>query len=211
MLPATLLRMQGAATPIEHHTPDTAPQEKHDPGIDNLESRIQFLYQIIEDTQDTVRFIDTKAAFCVTLLSGMTAVTIQHPVARPAFHHLFFSLFMITIVCSLLVCLRVIFPTIKPHVNKAPPARPRFYVGHNMAHHWVLHTIKNPGDQILSESKVSYLHSLEHATDHHLLSSLAETVLTLAFIRQIKSDRLHAAMFCLVGSVILFATIMLVD
>jgi hypothetical protein len=196
---------------MEHHPPDAGPAERSEPGYHDLGSRIQFLYQIIEDTQDTVRFIDTKAAFCVTLLSGMAAVTIQHPVARPAFHHVFFALFMITIVCSLLVCLRVIFPTIKPHVNKAPPSRPRFYVGHNKAHHWILHTIKNPDDQILSESKVSYLHSLERATDHHLLSSLTETVLTLAFIRQIKSDRLHAAMFCLVVSVGLFATIMLVD
>jgi len=37
------------------------------------------------------------------------------------------------------------------------------------------------------------------------------TVLTLAYIRQIKSDRLHAAMFCLIASVFAFAAIMLLE
>ena len=33
-------------------------------------SRLEFLYKAVEDTQNTIRFIDTKAAFFVTLLSG---------------------------------------------------------------------------------------------------------------------------------------------
>ena len=37
-------------------------------------SRLEFLYKAVEDTQNTIRFLDTKAAFCVTLLSGMAAV-----------------------------------------------------------------------------------------------------------------------------------------
>ncbi|WP_263374826.1 hypothetical protein [Granulicella aggregans] len=172
-------------------------------------NRIHFLYQIIEDTQETVRFLDTKAGFCVTLLSGMAAVSIQHPGSRPAVHLLLFALFMAVEVCSILVCLRVIFPTVKPHINNGAPAKPRFYIAHNKAHHWVKHTIANPSDNILSESKITYFESLKKATDEDLMSSLADTVLTLAFVRQIKSDRLHAAMFCLIASVFLFAAIML--
>lgn len=175
----------------------------------DFDHRLNFLYQIIEDTQDTVRFLDTKAGFCVTLLSGMAAVGLQHQTTRTGSHYAFFALFMAAEVCSILVCLRVIFPTIKPHINNGAPARPRFYIAHNKAHHWILHTVTNPNDNILSESKVSYFESLKHATDEDLLSSLSDTVLTLAFIRQIKSDRLHAAMFCLVASVFLFAGVML--
>jgi len=177
----------------------------------DLGNRLHFLYQIIEDTQDTVRFLDTKAAFCVTLLSGMAAIALQHHGERPMTHYVVFAVFMAAEVCSILVCLRVIFPTIRPHISSSAPARPRFYVGHNKAHHWVLHTIANPSDNILSESKATYVHSLERATDEHLLSSLCETVLTLAYIRQIKSDRLHAAMFCLIASVFAFAAIMLLE
>jgi len=189
--------------PVESREAESGAREPHD-----LSSRLHFLYQIIEDTQDTVRFLDTKAAFCVTLLSGMAAVALEHHGDHPSTHTILFAVFMGVEVCAILVCLRVIFPTIRPHINNAIPARPRFYVGHNKAHHWVLHTVANPSDNILAESKSTYLHSLVNATDEHLLSSLAETVLTLAYIRQIKSDRLHAAMFCLVASVFAFAAIM---
>ena len=176
----------------------------------NFHSRIEFLLKVIEDTQDTVRFLDTKAGFCVTLLSGMAAVTLQHQGTRPVIHSILFAIFMTAEVCSILVCLRVIFPTVKPHIDSRAPAKPAFYIGHNKAHHWILHTIANPQDNILSESKSSYLREMEQATDHHLLSSLCDTVLTLAYIRQIKNDRIHAAMFCLIASVLLFAIIMIV-
>ena len=175
----------------------------------DLNSRIEFLLRIIEDTQDTVRFLDTKAGFCVTLISGMAAVTLQHQGNRPMIHEVLFTLFMAVEVCSILVCLRVIFPTVRPHIDSKAPAKPAFYVGHNKAHHWILHTVANPKENILSESKATYLKAVETATDHNLLSSLCDTVLTLAYIRQIKSDRIHAAMFCLIASVLLFATIMI--
>jgi hypothetical protein len=204
-MPPTVSQVTSGATTLGEPHPDDPIHQGHD-----LHTRIEFLYKIIEDTQDTVRFLDTKAAFCVTLLSGMAAVALEHHGQHPNLHNVLFALFMAVEVCSIMVCLRVIFPTVKPHINNAAPAKPRFYVGHNKAHHWILHTVANPADNILAESKTSYLRSLEHATDHHLLSSLCDTVLTLAFIRQIKSDRIHAAMFCLVGSVLLFAAVMLI-
>jgi hypothetical protein len=186
-----------------------SPEEPVIHPVEDFYNRIYFLYQIIEDTQETVRFLDTKAGFCVTLLSGMAAVSLQHPGSKPALHIVLFALFMTVEVCSILVCLRVIFPTVKPHINNGAPAKPRFYIAHNKAHHWVKHTLANPSDNILSESKITYFESLKQATDEDLMSSLADTVLTLAFVRQIKSDRLHAAMFCLITSVFLFAAIML--
>ena len=36
-----------------------------------------FSTKSVEDTRGTIRFIDTKAAFCVTLLSGMVAGVLQ--------------------------------------------------------------------------------------------------------------------------------------
>lgn len=173
-------------------------------------NRLYFLYQIIEDTQATVRFLDTKAAFCVTLLSGMAAVSVQHHESQPTLHKILFALFLLVEVGAIMVCLRVIFPTVKPHINNKVPAKPGFYIGHNKAHHWVLHTLSNPGDNILLESKASYFNSMEQATDEDILSSLCDTVLTLAYIRQIKSDRIHAAMFCLIASVFMFAAVMIV-
>lgn len=176
------------------------------PNVQPETNRLHFLYKVIEDTQATIRFLDTKAAFCVTLLSGMAAVAIQRPHGNTTAAHIALAAFLAIDILSLLVCLRVIFPTIKPSANLTTPATPRFYIGQNKAHHWLLHTIANPIDSVLSETHATYTAALDHATDRDLMASLTETVLMTALIRQLKSDRLHAAMFCLGVSVLLFAT-----
>ena len=171
-------------------------------------NRLHFLYKVVEDTQGTIRFLDTKAAFCVTLLSGMAFVILQRPVIT-ATHRILLSCFLAAVIVSLLVCLRVIFPTIKPSGSFGMPHAPKFYVGHNKAHHWLLHTIANPVDDVLSESHRSYLEAISTASDQDLLTSVVDATLMLALIRQLKSDRLHAAMFCLMTSVLLFAAVVL--
>ena len=50
---------------------------------------------------------------------------------------------------------------------------------------------------------------MHEAHDTSLLDSLSETAVTLAFIRQIKSDRLHSAMYCLTVAIFLFGAIMI--
>ena len=177
----------------------------------DLYNRLHFLHWAIDDTQNTVRFLDTKAAFCVTLLSGMVAVSLEHPLTKPLVTHGLFPVFILVVAVALLVCLRVIFPTISPHGSGGPPASPKFFISHNKAHRWIHHTIRNPRGNILSETHQTYVASLHAADDAALLLSLSETVVTLAFIRQVKSDRLHSAMFCLGAAVLLFGAIMLVQ
>jgi hypothetical protein len=181
---------------------------RREPDTD-LNNRLQFLYRMTEDTQGTIRFIDTKAAFCVTLLSGMAAVALQRPHRFTTPYHLLLLCFLVVTIISVVVCMRVIFPTIKPSGSFGAPAEPKFYIGHNKAHHWILHTIRNPMDDVLSETHSTYLAALERATDTDLLTSMCDTVLMLALIRQVKSDRLHAAMICLMVSVLLFAAVIL--
>ena len=90
-------------------------------GDSNIVNRLHFLYQVVEDTQNTIRFIDTKAVFCVTLLSGMAAVVLQRPHVTEL-DHILLPGFLAIIVLSLLVCMRVIFPTIKPSGSFGAPA-----------------------------------------------------------------------------------------
>jgi len=175
----------------------------------DLYNRIHFLHWSIEDTQETVRFLDTKAAFCVTLLSGMVAVALEHRLEGALVRHVLFPLFLLVVVVCLLVCLRVIFPTIIPHGSKGAPAAPKFFIGHNKGHHWIKHTLKNPTANILSEDRASHTAAMHEAHDTSLLDSLSETAVTLAFIRQIKSDRLHSAMYCLTVAIFLFGAIMI--
>lgn len=176
----------------------------------DLYNRLHFLHWAIDDTQNTVRFLDTKAAFCVTLLSGMVAVSLEHPLTNNLVKHVLFPLFIVVVACSLLVCLRVIFPIIIPH-GIGGPVSPKFFIGHNKGHHWIRHTIRNPRHNVLSETRDTYLGSMHAGEDAALLASMSETVVTLAFIRQIKSDRLHAAMYCLTAGIILFGAIMMVQ
>ena len=176
-----------------------------------MSNRLYFLYKVIEDTQATIRFLDTKAAFCVTLVSGMAAVALQKPLhGQPTLgDKIIISIFLAVVILTLLVCLRVIFPTIKPSGSHGKPADPKFYIGHNKAHHWIKHTVYNSVGPVLSENHETYMRALAAADDSHLECSLADTVLMTALIRQVKSDRLHAALFCLVGSIFLFAAVVL--
>lgn len=167
-------------------------------------NRLHFLYKVVEDTQATIRFLDTKAAFCVTLLSGMAAVILQRPVPGTA-HQVVLGIFLFLLLISLLVCLRVIFPTIKPSGSFGRPRSPKFYIGHNKANHWLLHTFANPVDDVLVDTHDAYLLQVQTASDDDLLASLVDAVLMLALVRQLKSDRLHAAMLCLMPCVLLFA------
>lgn len=193
---------------MSHDQPMTPLEEERMYMGTDLYNRLHFLHWAIDDTQETVRFLDTKAAFCVTLLSGMVAVALEHPLTGVLVTHFLFPLFIIVVAASLMVCLRVIFPIIIPH-GVGGPVSPKFFIGHNKGHHWIRHTIRNPKHNVLSETRDSYLGSLHAAGDPDLLASMSETVVTLAFIRQIKSDRLHAAMYCLTAGIVLFGAIML--
>lgn len=170
-------------------------------------SRLEFLYRSVEDTQNTIRFIDTKAAFCVTLLSGMVAGVLQ----SHARHGTLFLAFMAAVGLSLMVCLRVIFPVIKPHkAVAATPAKrlPKFFVSHQPAHHWLRHTFSNSVDGVLCEDHDSYTAAVRDATDDDMLTAMCDEVLMVSLIRQIKTDRLHTAMYALLGTVALFAAVM---
>ncbi len=173
-------------------------------------SRLEYLYKIVEDTQNTIRFIDTKAAFCVTLLSAMAAGALQVAHAPTPGHRILFVIFMVAVAGSVLICLRTIFPTIKPHGLHVGARGPKFFIGHNKRHHWILHTLRSNVANVLDETHESYVAKFTASTDSDLLSSMCDEVLMISLIRQVKSDRLHAAMFSVVGALIVFVVLMLV-
>jgi hypothetical protein len=175
-------------------------------------SRLNFLYHAVDDTQNTIRFIDTKAAFCVTLLSGMAAGALQAESNRHSpIHSLSFLLFLAAVGLSLLICLRVIFPVIKPHSAPSPdPARvlPKFYIHAQRGHHWLRHTFSSTVDDVLADDHVSYTAAMSAASDADLVTAMCDELLMVSLIRQIKSDRLHTAMFSLVFAIVFFMAVM---
>ena len=185
---------------------------EHDEKVEYT-SRLLFLYNAVNDTQNTIRFIDTKAAFCVTLLSGMVAASLQRNTPRhPDFHAVALSLFLAGVGLSLIIDLRVIFPVIKPH-SAPPPAHgrplPKFFVHQSRGHHWLRHTFSNDVRHVLADDHESYLTAIGHATDADLLIAMSDELLLVSLIRQIKQDRLHTAMYALMGTIVLFFFVMI--
>jgi hypothetical protein len=187
------------------------------PIVHHLEfaSRLEFLQKAVEDTQETIRFLDTKAAFCVTLLSAMVAGVLEPSHTHEAHthaHEFLLPLFIAIVGLSLVINLRVIFPVIKP--PSTPPRHtarplPKFFVGQHRAHHWLRHTFSSNVANVLSEDFASYISAFEAATDPDLLHAMCDEVLMVSLIRQIKADRLRLAMYSLAAAIVVFCATMM--
>jgi hypothetical protein len=178
----------------------------------DFSSRLEFLYKAVDDTQNTIRFIDTKAAFCVTLLTCMVAGSLQVDLNNHSLIRRFsFFLFLVFVSLSLLICLRVIFPVIKPQsAPSTDPARvlPKFFIHQKRDHHWIRHTLSNTVADVLDDDHASYSATLSAATDADLFSSMCDELLMVSLIRQIKSDRLHSVIFPLIAAIFCFLAMM---
>ena len=177
--------------------------------LESYENRLEFLYKAVEDTQKTIGFLDTKAAFSVTLLSGMAAVVLQSKHTGPAILPVVaLSLFILFTSLTLFFCMRVIFPVIKPpsdHTLHTTRTIPKFYVSQHRSHHWLRHTLTNDSQDVLCETRGSYTASLMGANDNDLLVAMCDELLMVSLVRQIKADRLKTVQYTLGCAILLFA------
>jgi hypothetical protein len=171
--------------------------------------RLEFLFKVVEDTQNTIRFLDTKAAFCVTLLTAMMLATLQFSnFHRPYPHaHLFLvGVFAIFALICLSLCVRVIFPTV--HLQGAfsgtVAAGPAFFLVPKQQRHRLRDILSNRQPNELETTHASYTASVLAASDLDLVRSMCDEVVTISFLRQVKSDRLHLAIQVLFFTVIAF-------
>jgi hypothetical protein len=175
-------------------------------------SRLDFLYKAVDDTQNTIRFIDTKAAFCVTLLSCMVAGSLQLGASHPStIHRISFVMFLGAVSLSLIICMRVIFPVVKPQTATSVEhgrALPKFFIHHQEGHHWIRHTFSKSVGDVLVDDHASYTATLSAATDADLFASMCDELLMVSLIRQIKSDRLQSALLPLFATVFCFMAVM---
>jgi hypothetical protein len=155
----------------------------------NYSSRLNFLYKAVDDTQSTIRFLDTKAAFCVTLLSAMVAGATQSSAYNHlSVHRASFIGFLGFVVLSLLCSLRVIFPVIKPHTEPleiADRTLPKYFVHQHRDHHWLRHTFRNSVNDVLAEDLASYIETMSSATDADLMLSMCDELMMISLVRQI--------------------------
>jgi hypothetical protein len=161
-------------------------------------SRLFFLYNVVMDVQGTIRFLDTKAAFCVTLLTAMMAAAFQFSSTHHRFPHAHLFLLVIFALFTLLclsVCVRVIFPTVhmQGSLSAGGPAEPAFFLVPKSQRHRLRDTLANRPPEGLEATHAAYLACMMAASDADLVRSMCDEVVTISFLRQVKSDRLHLA------------------
>ncbi len=161
-------------------------------------SRLFFLYNVVIDVQGTIRFLDTKAAFCVTLLTAMMAAAFQFSSANhrfPEAHLILLGIFAVLTLLCLSVCVRVIFPTVhmQGSLSGGGPAEPVFFLVPKSQRHRLRDTLGNSPPAGLEAIHAAYIASVMSANDADLVRSMCDEVVTISFLRQVKSDRLHLA------------------
>jgi hypothetical protein len=206
-------RRRGAGRDIAANLKVMAPTEQQASlaemfAVREHESRLQFLYSVVRDTQDTIRFLDTKAGFCVTLLTAMMAVSfgpLSHGLHGGPAHHALQAAFGVTTLFTLAMCLRVIFPTIhlQGKFSSSGPASPAFFLPHRR-NRSVVRAIWAAGTNPLAISHDDYLADVLKSNDADLVRSMCDEVIVVSAIRQLKADRLHVAIVSLFLVVTLF-------
>ncbi|HZD48001.1 MAG TPA: hypothetical protein VE178_04580 [Silvibacterium sp.] len=175
----------------------------------DFNSRLWFLYNIVADVQGTIRFLDTKAGFCVTLLTAMMAAAFQFSGphhAYPLAHSLLRGVFAVLALACLSICVRVIFPTVhlQGSFSIIAPAEPAFFLVPKMHGHKLRYTLGNQAPEGLEMTHASYTASVMAASDADLVRSMCDEVVTISFLRQVKSDRLHLGIQVLALTVLAF-------
>jgi hypothetical protein len=184
----------------------------HSPAMEeqsDFTSKLWFLYNVITDVEGTIRFLDTKAAFCVTLLTAMTAAAFQFssPVHHfPEAHAVFLGIFWVLALACLSVCVRVIFPTVhlQGTFSVVGATEPPFFLVPKPKRHSLRDTLGNQPPRGLETTHATYLASMMAASDADLVRSLCDEAVTISFLRQVKSDRLHLAIQILSVTVVAF-------
>jgi hypothetical protein len=172
-------------------------------------SRLEFLYKVVEDTQNTIRFLDTKAAFCVTLQTAMMAAAFQLSSRHhylPRTHLIFLGIFAVLTLFCISICVRVIFPTVhlQGSLSGAGHAGPTFFLVPRRERHRLRDTLGNQPPKGLEAAHAAYFDSVIGAQDPELVRSMCDEVVTISFLRQVKSDRLHLAIQFLAVTVLAF-------
>ncbi|HEX4007372.1 MAG TPA: hypothetical protein VHX60_14445 [Acidobacteriaceae bacterium] len=169
--------------------------------MEEHESRLEFLYCVVKDTQETIRFLDTKAGFCVTLLTAMMAAAFgpfSHTTNYRYVHNAGITAFTITTLFALMMCLRVIFPTIhlQGKYSTTRVAAPQFYLPPKEDRNR-FQALWGGSASPLGVTHDAYMADIMNATDADLVRSMCDEVVIISAIRQLKSDRLHTAILTL--------------
>lgn len=178
--------------------------------------RLSFLYKIIDDSQETIRYLDTKAGFGIAILGAILGKFLLDEAQLHAIRShgsMIIALFVvlgILMVISAALGFKTVFPMINPAENVSFPdvLEPKFFISELGVSHPLRHLFSGKRFATLGVTHAEYCRSLREANAETIESILAAEVLKLSFIRQMKTDRLTQFAFSLILTVSLFSGLM---
>ena len=179
---------------------------------------LTFLYKIVDDNQETIRFLDTKAGFGIAVLGAIVGKVLLDQDQLTAFNShgpmvLALSVaFGLAVVLSAFLGFKIVSPTINPAQNVTSPENlePKFFLYKFSCCRFLRLFSNNKKFAMFETTHAAYCASLRESTPEKVESVIAAEVLKLSFIRQMKTDRLRAFARALIVTVILFTALMFV-
>lgn len=178
------------------------------------EARLEFLYKAIEDTQNTIRFIDAKAAFAAAIIGYVAdklVNNLHHYLpwnAQPTWRELLFAVSAFFTFIAATLIFKILFPTVNPveHVHAPKNLTPEFFVTplhpKSLLALWSGHKTFSK----LRRSHRDYMHSLRQPSES-LEETLAGELLKTSYIREIKMLRLAGLGCAMLIALILFVAL----
>jgi hypothetical protein len=170
-----------------------------------------FLYKIIDDSQGTIRALDTKAGLGIVVLGAMISKMLDQDqvkliAAGGKLTVVLGVLFAVSWIGAAILAFKTVFPMINPAENVELPAslRPPFFLAKLSHSGFLRHFSGNKNFARLAETHASYSSALQAASVDVIEAVAVAEVLKLSFIRQMKTDRLGLFAKTLVVAVIAF-------
>ena len=171
--------------------------------MDELEKeKIDFLKTAIDDTQQTIRFIDAKTGIGTAVQAGIIAIIIAKlpdlfVIGGQLDCEFWFGgvLFLLTFIFSLIILIRIIFPTSDPVNNlyiDGQKVDPLFYVSGLDPKKFEMMFSNNPSYSKLAMHLETYSALLEKTEIKGLRAILEFELLKVSYIREIKTKRFKA-------------------
>ena len=177
---------------------------------DSCSERFNFIYNAINDTQETIRFTDTKSGAVIVVAMGLIAgvVTLldkyytllnQLAVLPKVIAIMGIIYFSVCLFISLILSLRSINPANNPnnHINigdwQDMPNTKYYLSGLTSSMRWEDY-LWELNDLKFSLSASKYYKSIEESNDSDLLKSLTLELLKLSYIKEKKMQRTKAAL-----------------
>lgn len=187
--------------------------------MDAINSKLTFLYKVLDDNQANIRFVDTKAAAGIAILSAILAKSVTVIQASRPWLGQSASLIIseVTVLLSAVICamlaFRVIFPTINPttNVELGGVPQPQFYIRELEPRSWWRHFLSGARFAKLKKTRTEYVQELDAASEDDVLRTMAAEALKVSFIREIKTDRLIAFAYSLIFTATVFFAMLMIQ